>query len=186
MLSLKLIMRVRPRKKELKTEKSELKSKLAAVTVSGLGHRKLKTNKKEPSFVHSGLLQIDLDRKDHPRLNSSKMLELLKSDPHVVACFLLLLEKLKGICAISPNEDDHLGCFLAAEKHFKEMGLTIDALPKIRRVSVTCHMTQTHILRLEKLNQPQPLQCLLSMLTQIPNHPVTQIPNHSITLKTMI
>jgi len=42
-------------KKELKIEKSKLKSKLAAVTVSGLGHRKLVTNKTEPSFIHSGL-----------------------------------------------------------------------------------------------------------------------------------
>jgi hypothetical protein len=123
MLNLKLIRRVRPRRRRSsKLRKSKLKSKLAAVTVSGLGHRKLNTNKKEPPFVHSGLLQIDLDRKDHPQLSSSKMLELLKSDPHVVACFLSPSGGVKGICAISQNEDDHLGCFLAAEEHFKADG----------------------------------------------------------------
>ena len=50
-------------KKKFETEKSSLKSKLAAVTISGLGHRKLSKNKLEPQFIHSGLLQIDLDRK---------------------------------------------------------------------------------------------------------------------------
>ena len=83
-------------KKKLETEKSLLKSKLAAVTISGLGHRKLSKNKLEPQFIHSGLLQIDLDKKDNPLLSSSKMKELLKNDPHVVASFLSPSGGVKG------------------------------------------------------------------------------------------
>ena len=91
------------------------------------------SNKTEPPFVHSGLLQIDLDIKDHPNLSSQEMLKTLKSDRHVVACFLSPSGGVKGVCAISQNEQDHLGCFLAAEKHFKGMGLKIDGQPKNRK-----------------------------------------------------
>lgn len=169
-------------KKKLKTEKSELKSKLAAVTISGLGHRKLTTNKTEPPFVHSGLLQIDLDRKDHPQLSSSKMLELLKSDPHVVACFLSPSGGVKGICAISQNEDDHLGCFLAAEKHFKGMGLKIDGQPKNKKS--LCYMSHdpNPFIATGEIELFQPIEVPVEHVdtnTQSPNNSVTQSPNNS-------
>ena len=169
-------------KKKLKTEKSKLKSKLAAVTVSGLGHRKLNTNKKEPPFVHSGLLQIDLDRKDHPQLSSSQILELLKNDPHVVACFLSPSGGVKGICAISQNEDDHLGCFLAAEKHFKEMGLTIDALPKNKKSLCYLSHDPNPFIATGEIELFQPIEVPFEHVdtnTQSPNNSITQSPNNT-------
>jgi len=125
--------------KELKTKKSKLKSELPAVMISGVGNRKSSARKTEPSFVHSGLLQIDLDMKDNPNLDSQEILKILKSDRHVVACFLSPSGGVKGICAISQIDDDHLGCFLAAEKHFKELGLKIDGQPK--NIKSLCYLS---------------------------------------------
>ena len=116
--------------KELTNKKRKLKSELPAVMISGVGNRKSSARKTEPAFVHSGLLQIDLDKKDHPNLHSQEIMKVLKSDRHVLACFFSPSGGVKGVCAISENEDDHLGCFLAAEKHFKELGLKIDGQPK--------------------------------------------------------
>ena len=169
-------------KKELKIEKSKLKSKLAAVTVSGLGHRKLNTNKKEPSFVHSGLLQIDLDRKDHEQLTSAEIIELLKNDPHILACFLSPSGGVKGICAISQNEDDHLGSFLAAEKHFKEMGLTIDALPKNKKSLCYLSHDPNPYIATGGIELIQPIEVPFEHVdtnTQSPNNTITQSPNNT-------
>ena len=169
-------------KKKLETEKSSLKSKLAAVTISGLGHRKLSKNKLEPQFIHSGLLQIDLDKKDNPLLSSSKMIELLKNDPHVVASFLSPSGGVKGICAISDNEDDHLGCFLGAKKHFKELGLKIDGQPKNMKSLCYLSYDPTPYVATGEVQVFQPLQVQIESVdtnTQSHKYTITQSLNNT-------
>ena len=174
--------------KELKTKKRKLKSELPAVMISGVGDRKSSARKTEPSFDHSGLLQIDLDIKDHPNLSSQEMLETLMSDRHVVACFLSPSGGVKGICAISQNYDDHLGCFLAAEKHFKKLGLKIDGQPK--NMKSLCYLSydpNPYIVsgKVEAFD-PIPIEKqLVHTMTQTPNHSITQLPKNTEEYNTM-
>ena len=167
--------------KELKEQKRLLKSELAAVTLSGVGHRKEPTNKTEPSFAPSGLLQIDLDKKDHPHLTSPEMFDLLKSDPHILACFLSPSGGVKGICAISQDEDDHLGCFMSAECHFRQLGLTIDPAPK--NPKSLCYLSydpEPYVATgmVETFSPIEVEKPLVHTMTQSPNHIITQSPKN--------
>lgn len=168
--------------RDLKTKKSKLKSELPAVMISGVGNRKPRINKTEPSFVHSGLLQIDLDMKDHAQLTSAEIIELLKNDPHILACFLSPSGGVKGICAISQNEEDHLGCFLAAEEHFKRLGLIIDKQPKnTKSLCYLSHDPNPYIASGDVI-EFKPLEHrnhLVHTMTQSPNDSITQKLNNS-------
>jgi BT4734-like, N-terminal domain/Primase C terminal 2 (PriCT-2) len=100
-----------------KDEIDMLKSKLPAITPSGLFH----TRRAAENLVsHTGLIQIDIDGKDNKHLNISKTKELLKEIQQVCYCAFSVSGKgLFALVQISTPEK-HKEHFLALERDFKE------------------------------------------------------------------
>lgn len=105
------------------------------VTVVSLSAR-MTTRKKtatpeEKEVVHSGLLQLDLDGKDHPEMSLAEIRERVESLPFVVACFVSLSGKgIKAIARIAPSEETHAGCWEAARRACEKSGLLLDRATK--------------------------------------------------------
>lgn len=103
------------------------KKELPAVSLSGSVVGRRARAVKEGRFIHSGFLQIDLDVKDNPGLSIADMRATLTADPRMAAVFVSPSgEGVKGVARCTPDPESHLGAFLAAEKHFASLGLTID------------------------------------------------------------
>lgn len=103
------------------------KKNLPAVSLSGVVDGQRMKAASEGRFTHSGLLQIDLDKKDNPKWSVDDMRDVLIGDAHMVAVFVTPSGKgVKGIARIQANADTHLGSFLAAEAYFAEIGLKVD------------------------------------------------------------
>ena len=115
----KLVEKIR--NEEKKKKRDEFKTQLPAVTLSGLGNRKSKHDIDAPPFIHSGLLQIDLDLDDHPDWQVRKMFDVVNNDSHVLASFLSPSGGVKAVVPIEQNNQAHLNCFLNAEKHFSNL-----------------------------------------------------------------
>tara|TARA_R110002020_G_scaffold144440_1_gene317474 strand:- start:329 stop:1591 length:1263 start_codon:yes stop_codon:yes gene_type:complete len=127
-----LVHRIRKESDEKKQD--SLKLKLPGVMLSGVGNRKLRDAKTEPTFEHSGLLQLDFDLKDNPSIGSEGVFDDLKSDPHVLALFRSPRGGLKGVVAIPRSVDAHEASFLSADEHFSsKYSLKMDPKPKNRR-----------------------------------------------------
>lgn len=109
-------------------EASEAKKALPAVSLSGCvvtGGRGRAVD--EGRFEHSGLLQIDLDAKDNPGKTVEEMREVLIEDPRMIAVFITPSGNgVKGIARIPAKASTHKAAFLAAEEHFRNLGLKID------------------------------------------------------------
>jgi hypothetical protein len=85
----------------------------------------------EKQEVHSGLLQIDVDSKDHPGMDLEELRRIVQEAPFIVACFLSLSGNgIKGIARIPADFDSHAGCFEAARLYFEERGIQLDANTK--------------------------------------------------------
>lgn len=103
------------------------KKNLPAVSLSGVVDGQRMKAASEGRFTHSGLLQIDLDKKDNPKWSVDDMRAVLLGDAHMVAVFVTPSGKgVKGIARIQANAETHLASFLAAEAYFADMGLKID------------------------------------------------------------
>jgi hypothetical protein len=94
-------------------------------------HRKRGTTPEQKGAVHSGLLQLDFDEKDHPGMTVEEIRNLVWSAPFVTACFLSLSgDGIKAIALCPASFETHDGSWLAAEAYFKELGLTLDPATK--------------------------------------------------------
>lgn len=109
-------------------EAKELKKKLPAVSLSGVVTGARAKAAKEGRFTHTGLIQLDIDEKDHPDRSLEDMRRVLVDDPHVVAVFTSPSGRgLKGIARVNAIDDEtHLACYRTAEKHFAAKGFKLD------------------------------------------------------------
>jgi|GEM_PF-1552380 len=103
-----------------------------AVTLSAM----FKTRDKDASpdekgAVHSGLLQLDFDAKDHTGMAIDEIRSIVQAAPFVAACFLSISgEAVKGIARIPASIVTHPGSWEAARQYFTERGLTLDTATK--------------------------------------------------------
>jgi hypothetical protein len=148
---------------ETKAALHPLKLALPCVTLSGVitedGRRRAF---EEGRFLHSGWLQIDLDKADLQGRSLEEVREKLKNDPHLL--FVAVSpsgEGLKGLCRIPVCEtpEQHLAAFEAAEAYFLETyALRID--PQTKDPARCCYATHdpsiTWRINPSELPVPQP------------------------------
>ena len=115
----------------------KLKSSLPCVTISGIGDRSMKDEYSK--FIHSGLLQVDLDKKDHLEWDIAEMLKLINNDSHTLASFLSPSGGVKVIVAIESDCKCHSECFRTASDYFAELGLKMDQ--KTKDVGRLCYLS---------------------------------------------
>jgi hypothetical protein len=115
----------------------KLKSSLPCVTISGVGDRGMKDE--HSKFIHSGLLQVDLDKKDHLEWDIAEMLKLINNDSHTLASFLSPSGGVKVIVAIESDCKCHSECFRTASDYFAELGLKMDQ--KTKDVGRLCYLS---------------------------------------------
>ncbi|PLX05021.1 MAG: hypothetical protein C0594_08390, partial [Marinilabiliales bacterium] len=100
----------------------QLKKKLPAVTVSGIfvnGHKSSDIQK------HSGLIQIDIDKKDNPEINGIS--SSLKNDPYTCVQFASPSGGIKVFARIPENTKEHTILFTKLEAYYKNRyGISID------------------------------------------------------------
>lgn len=110
---------------------NDLKRELQSITISGEitgGGRSNAMN--ENRFIHSGLIQIDIDGATNPEA----VRDMLANDPHIVCAFLS--PTARGVKAVAMVEtcatvEDHQAAFLTAERYyFTTYGLQIDKSTK--------------------------------------------------------
>lgn len=115
-----------------KSEYNKLRKKLVpAATFSVKLKSREKGSLEEQEAVHSGLLQLDFDAKDHPGLSVEVIRQIVCKAPFVAACFASLSgDGVKAIARCPASFETHLGSWLAADEYFKAQGLTLDASTK--------------------------------------------------------
>ena len=105
---------------------------------------------------HTGRLQIDIDQKDKPRIDSEKLRDQLIQDPHVEVAFLSPSArgvKCGMLIPICTNDAEHKEAFYAAENYFKQQyRITID--PTCKDVSRICFFSYDPHLKLNKSATP--------------------------------
>ena len=116
---------------------SDSRGSVPAVTLSA----HIKTRAKaaasdEQAAVHSGLLQIDLDCKEHPDRTVEDIRAIVEAAPFIAACFVSLSGKgVKGVARVPASIEQHGASWLAAAAYFKQRGLTVDPSTKdLRRL----------------------------------------------------
>jgi hypothetical protein len=109
-----------------------VRASVPAVSLSAyLKHRRGKTTLEQKGAIHSGLLQLDFDAKDHPRMTVEKIWQVAIAAPFVAACFRSLSgEGVKAVALCPASFETHRGSWLAAEAYFKEHGLSLDPATK--------------------------------------------------------
>lgn len=109
---------------ENKEERDRRKALLPAITPSGVfaSYREAKN-----LISHSGFIQFDIDHKENSHIgNYNSIKKQLSHIKEVCYCGLSVSGKgYWGLVRID-KPDNHLGHFLALEKAFKQLGLTID------------------------------------------------------------
>jgi hypothetical protein len=118
-----------------KKERTELKKALPIVTLSAIDPCRVSGH--DPQG-HSGLLQIDIDKKDNDRPMSEIRLKL-ENDSHVAAVFDSPSGGLKAVVAISEDINLHNRSFLAAKWFFDNLSISIDVHAK--EVKRACFLT---------------------------------------------
>lgn len=108
------------------------KAIVPAVTLSvSLSTRAQGATPDERGEVHSGLLQIDLDLKDHPGKSLAEIRATVEAAPFIAACFASLSgQGMKGVARVPASIAQHRASWLAAAAYFKERGLTLDPSTK--------------------------------------------------------
>jgi hypothetical protein len=110
---------------ECKDARNEIKvNTLSCVTLSGLGVRK-----KDEPLEHSGLLQLDFDKKDNS-IPMDEIRKILEADQHILAVFDSISGGVKAIACIEPSTESHKQSFSTAFSHFEEQGLVMDTNTK--------------------------------------------------------
>lgn len=91
--------------------------------------------------VHTGLLQADFDGKGNTHLTVAQMVEALRGDPHVMACFVSPSgQGVKALVRIPADAARHGEAFDAAARYFAEKyTLTMD--PAARDVGRLCFLS---------------------------------------------
>jgi hypothetical protein len=136
------------------------KKNLPAVSLSGVVDGQRMKAASEGRFTHSGLVQIDLDKKDNPKWSVDDMRAVLIGDAHMVAVFVTPSgQGVKGVARIHPDAETHLASFLAAEAHFAEIGLKIDRACKDPvRLCFVSHDPDAWIRDLEEAEVFEPIE----------------------------
>ena len=107
----------------LNSELHHLKLRLRCFCWSGTFDTSKEAPKNNNLVQHSGRLQIDIDWKDKPRIESEGLRDRLGKDPHIEAS--LLSPSGRGVkCGllipVCDNDVEHKRAFFAAERYFKE------------------------------------------------------------------
>lgn len=112
-----------------------------AVSLSAMvKHRRGGSTLEQKGAVHSGMLQLDFDAKDHSGMTAHQISEIVWKAQFVSACFLSVSgEGVKAIAHCPASFDLHLGSWLAADAYFKERGLTLD--PKTKDPFRLCYVS---------------------------------------------
>jgi hypothetical protein len=158
-----------------KSIRSKLKSKLPAVTISGVGNRMQKSESSEEEWSHSGLLQLDFDLSDNPHFCADEIMEYLWNDPYCVSCFLSPSGGVKGIAVIPEDLNLHKASFLAAkEYYYNQFELKIDDRPKsFRSLCYLSYDSEIHI-REESVCMFEPLSDTQNTVSQSHSYTVSQ------------
>ena len=122
------------------SKRKEMKGSLPAVTVSVeiTSASKRRGGLTEGEFVHTNLIQADFD--NHPAPNA--LLEELKKDPHVRACFASPSEKAKAFFKVSPvtTIHEHDSAWEAVKQYCIVRGYgEVDTKPKA--VNALCYIS---------------------------------------------
>jgi predicted P-loop ATPase len=132
---------------KLEKEITEQKQWLRCFCWSGIFDTSKGAPKNKDLKQHSGRLQIDIDWKDKPRIESEELRDRLGKDPHIEASLLSPTGRgvkcgiLIPVCA---NEEEHKQAYFAAERYFKETyKIKVDPANKdVRRVCYFSHDPQ--------------------------------------------
>ncbi|MGL4399940.1 MAG: phage/plasmid primase, P4 family [Luteolibacter sp.] len=119
-----------------------LKNDLLCISTSAVLSTRGQTVALEEKVIrHTGFLQVDIDGKDHPDLAVGELAEKARSCPNLVAGFLSPKgDGFKAIALCPADVDQHLGSFLALEKWFAGVGITVDTTTKdITRLMYMSH-----------------------------------------------
>ena len=98
----------------------DLKAKLPVFTWSGTFDKCEGIPKNNTLIHHSGYLQVDIDLKDKPRIESEQLRDKLAKDPHIEAAFLSptgLGVKCGLRIPLCTNGEDHKKAYFAAERY---------------------------------------------------------------------
>jgi hypothetical protein len=103
------------------------KKLLPAVMISGVLTGERENAADEERIHHSGLLQIDVDGKDHPNMTVEEVKTILKGDPHVhFVCDSPSGKGVKAVVSIVADCQLHKKSFADVQRYFAGKGLTID------------------------------------------------------------
>ncbi len=132
----------RVRKEADKDKRRELKKLLLpAITASGtMTTREKGLTFVERYFVHSGILQIDIDRADNPNIDPESLVQELKKVPEIcAACVSPSGDGVKAFVRVRPSVEHHRASFAAAEELFTGLRLKID--PATKDLTRACFVT---------------------------------------------
>jgi hypothetical protein len=168
------------RKEKDKTIRNKLKTRLPAVTISGIGNRGKSSKSHEMSvgnidWKHSGLLQLDFDLPDNPDFDADQITECLWNDPHCITSFLSPSGGVKAIAAIPEDIYTHKASSLAAkEYYYNEFDLKIDDSPKnFRSLCYLSYDSEIYI-REESVCMFEPLNDTQNTVIQSHSYTVSQ------------
>ena len=115
-------------KEGIEAYKKERKRSLPALSFSArVKHRRKNHTLEEQEAVHSGLMQLDFDAKDHPGMTVPEIREIVQACPYVFTCFVSLSGKgVKGIALVSADFATHVGSWWALCYYFSERCLKLD------------------------------------------------------------
>ena len=133
-------------------EYNSKKKELRVFTWSGIFSKR----SNDGLIQHTGRLQIDIDWKNKPRIDSEKLRDQLIQDPHIEVAFLspsgrgVKCGMLIPVCA---NDIEHKEAYAAAENYFKQQHeLIID--PSCKDVSRLCFFSYDPHLKQNKVAKP--------------------------------
>ena len=120
-----------------------LKAKLPLFTWSGTFDTSEGIPKNNTLIHHSGYLQVDIDWKDKPRIESEQLRDKLAKDPHIEAAFLSptgLGVKCGLRIPLCIDDVSHKRAYFAAERYFKET-YELDIDPNCKDVRRNCFLS---------------------------------------------
>ena len=132
-----------PDNNNIKKEITSRKAKLPVFTWSGTFDKCEGIPKNNTLIHHSGYLQVDIDLKDKPRIESEQLRDKLAKDPHIEAAFLSptgLGVKCGLRIPLCTNGEDHKKAYFAAERYLKET-YELDIDPSCKDVRRICYLS---------------------------------------------
>ncbi len=170
--------------------KTKMKSRLPAVTISGLvtsGPRKESFTPKEDGtvrFSHSGLIQIDIDPSGMNGISPGDLISLLGKDKHTLAAYMSPSGTgVKGIFVVQKcsNKKEHTDAFLTMEKYMHATyGVTVD--PATKDYNRICYVSYDPNIRINSqatpiaTEIPQQIINNLQIMAQMPRFGSSKFP----------